>query len=211
MNAKRWIAAIALAAIGLPLCIYVIAQRVQPLLPRSDPRLLTAAQFEKAFNERMAEHGLSVDLSASYTYSGARAYKTAEIQTQDGSTLVCRVMAENYRGNAIVSEIAIEQALSGEAGETVYLRPLTEALLCIFKPPMAADRTLEKGYCVSFNDVMDGCGELLAGRIDAYDAYICSHILSAEKVEHIDSIRLTHTTDEQEALLVRIQIGFYVA
>jgi hypothetical protein len=100
------------------------------------------SQFEEAFNEQMAEYGMSIDIdSVPFMYNDNNSpYKTVPVQCEDGSEISCTYRPTSESRKALLIWVKFEQQLTDEEGETIYMEPLLEFIFQEFETPITEDK-----------------------------------------------------------------------
>jgi hypothetical protein len=165
MDKKKLAIGILLLA-AVPLVLFNIVKFVEGYLPIAESYKKTPYQFEEAFNEQMADYGMSIDVdSVNFMYGSSYPYKVVPIQCEDGSQITCTYYPTSERRKSLIMLIEFEQLLTGDADEAIYIKPLLEFLLEEFETPMLEDTdyTYDPVTAVTYNEAMQSCEDFLAG------------------------------------------------
>ncbi len=163
---KSKLAKYILLFLALPFAAYLLIDCIAGYIPPTESYKKTPYQFEEAFNEEMAQYGMSIDIdSANFSYGGDRVSKTVPIVCEDGSKITCTYFPTSERNKALINYIVFEQELTGEKGETVYIEPLLTFLLDEFETAMTVnkDESLNPIRGVSYNEALRLCREFVDG------------------------------------------------
>ena len=199
---KRTLAIILLLTIIAPFVLFANLERIKDYIPPTEPYKKTPYQFEKAFNEQMAQYGMSIDIdSVNYTYkSDGDTYKTVPIQCDDGSVISCVFDTTSDKRKSLIWRLAFEQQTTGAKGETVYLIPLLEFILQEFEAPMLEDKDkgLAGSRAVSYNEAIRYGQTFVAGAQKELEFYVASDESKASPV------RLQRKNGEEKSIQIRI-------
>ena len=200
---KKTLAIILLLTTIAPFVLYNNLERIKALIPPTEPYKKSAAHFEKAFNEQMAQYGMSIDVSSvSWPYDEHSLYKSVPIQCEDGSAITCTY---NPTGKSPKSQLEVsecEQSLSSKEPQAIYIVPLMEFILQEFEGPMLEDKdkAFDSWDAVSYNEATRYCQTFVDGEQKEFEFYVSS-------VDHDSSpVFLTRETGEKKSIKIRIFI-----
>jgi len=166
MNKKKLAIGILLIVIA-PIILFRLTSCVERYLPRTKSYEKYPYEFEEAFNEQMAEYGMSIDIdSVPFMYNDNNSpYKTVPVQCEDGSEISCTYRPTSESRKALLFWIKFEQQLTGEEGETIYMEPLLEFLFQEFETPITEDKdsTYEPLKALTYNEAVQCCRDFVAG------------------------------------------------
>jgi len=150
---------------GFPLALLMLGNCIANNIPPTESYKKAPFQFERLFNEKMAQYGMSIDLdSANYSY-GEHITKTVPIQCADGSKVTCTMYTTNDRKKALIEYMVFTQELTGKDGETIYLEPILKFMLDEFYCVMTENKD-EPPYSISdisYNEAVRLCSEFVNG------------------------------------------------
>ncbi len=199
---KRTLAIVLLLTIIAPFVLFANLERIKDYIPPTEPYKKTPYQFEEAFNEQMAQYGMSIDIdSVNYTYeSDGDTYKTVPIQCEDGSSVSCLFYTTSDRRKWLIWSIEFEQSISNTDTQTIYLTPLLEFILQEFEAPMLEDKDkgLAGSRAVSYNEAIRYCQTFVAGAQKELEFYVASDESKASPV------RLQRKNGEEKSIQIRI-------
>mgnify|MGYP000867235220 FL=1 len=199
---KKTLAIILLLTIIAPFVLFANLERIKDYIPPTEPYKKTPYQFEEAFNEQMAQYGMSIDIdSVNYTYeSDGDTYKTVPIQCDDGSVISCVFDTTSDKRKSLIWRLAFEQQTTGTKGETIYLIPLLEFILQEFEAPMLEDKDkgLAGSRAVSYNEAIRYCQTFVAGAQQGFEFYVASDESKASPV------KLQRKNGEEKSIQIRI-------
>ena len=147
----------------LPFAAYLLIDCIAGYIPPTESYQKTPYQFEAAFNEQMAQYGMSIDIdSVNFTY-GDRLSKTVPIVCEDGSKITCTYFPTSERKKSLIEYITFEQELTGDEKETVYIEQLLIFLLDEFETVMSQnkDESLNPYSCVTYNEALRICKDFV--------------------------------------------------
>jgi len=165
MNKKKLAIGI-LLIVAMPLILFNVVDSLKGYVPLTKSYQKHPYEFEEAFNEQMAEYGMSIDIdSVHFTYGSGNPYKTVPVQCEDGSEIYCIYCPTSERQKSLIEWIVFEQKTEGAAAETIYLEPLLEFLLQEFDTPVTKDKdsTYEPLTAVTYNEAIQRCRDFVAG------------------------------------------------
>jgi hypothetical protein len=201
---KRTLAIILLLTIIAPFVLFANLERIKDYIPPTEPYKKTPYQFEKAFNEQMAQYGMSIDIdSVNYTYKNdGDTYKTVPIQCDDGSVISCVFDTTSDKRKSLIWRLAFEQQTMGAKDETVYITPLLEFILQEFETPMANDKDAAFGLRgLSYNQAIQTCEQFLANDDDKCEF----HILAGSNFSGA-YVLLSRFKDSQQSMSILIKL-----
>ena len=199
---KRTLAIVLLLTAVAPFVLYANLERIKDYIPPTEPYKKTPCQFEEAFNEQMAQYGMSIDIdSVNYTYeSDGDTYKIVPIRCEDGSTISCVFDTTSDRKKSLIWRIEFEQSINGSGSQTIYITPILEFLLQEFEAPMLEDKDkgLAGSRAVSYNEAIRYCQTFVAGAQKELEFYVASDESKASPV------RLQRKNGEEKSIQIRI-------
>lgn len=201
---KRTLAIILLLTIIAPFILYANLERIKVYIPPTEPYKKTPYQFEEAFNEQMAQYGISIDIdSVNYTYeSDGDTYKTVPIQCEDGSIISCVFDTTSDRRKSLIWRLSFEQQTTGADDEMVYITPLLEFILQEFETPLANDKDSAFGLRgLSYNQAIQTCEKFLAN----YDEKCEFHILAGSKFSGA-YVLLSRAKESQQSVSILVKL-----
>ncbi len=173
---KSKLAKYILLFLALPFAAYLLIDCIAGYIPPTESYKKTPYQFEEAFNEEMAQYGMSIDIdSANFSYGGDRVSKTVPIVCEDGSKITCTYFPTSERNKALINYIVFEQELTGEKGEMVYIEPLLIFLLDEFETAMTVnnDESIDSYFGVSYNEALEYCRNFIEGDETSEKFFVC--------------------------------------
>lgn len=166
MNKKK-IAIGILLIVAMPLILFNVVDSLKGYVPLTKSYQKHPYEFEEAFNEQMAEYGMSIDIdSVPFMYNDNNSpYRTVPVQCEDGSEISCTYRPTSESRKALLFWIKFEQQLTGEEGETIYMEPLLEFLFQEFETPITEDKdsTYEPLKALTYNEAVQCCRDFVAG------------------------------------------------
>ena len=166
MNKKKLAIGILLVVIA-PIILFRFMSCVERYLPRTKSYEKYPYEFEEAFNEQMAEYGMSIDIdSVPFVHNDNNSlYKTIPVQCEDGSEISCTYCPTSESRKALFFWVKFEQQLNGEEGETIYMEPLLKFLFQEFETPITEDKdyTFEPLQALTYNEAVQCCRDFVAG------------------------------------------------
>jgi hypothetical protein len=97
----------------LPFAAYLLIDCIAGYIPPTESYQKTPYQFEAAFNEQMAQYGMSIDIdSVNFTY-GDRLSKTVPIVCEDGSKITCTYFPTSERKKSLIEYIRLSRNCRG--------------------------------------------------------------------------------------------------
>ena len=196
---KRTLAIVLLLTMVAPFILYNNLERIKALIPPTEPYKKSAANFEEAFNEQMAQYGMSIDIdSVPCSESENTLYKIVPVQCEDGSTITCIYYPTGKSRKSLIKAIEFEQSINGSSSQTIYLTPILEFLLQEFEAPLAEDKDENPGWwnALTYNQAIQSCEEFLSGKDSELEFYIAS-----DHVE-ISYIRLSRRAGEDSSVRI---------
>lgn len=198
---KKTLAIALIALLGAPMAIYIIVNTVRAYIPPSEAAIKTPYQFEAAFNEVMAPHGMSIDLEqVEYRLLKDYAEKVVPLQCADGSDIKCRIVTTSTRRKCLIVLLEFEQPYDGAIPP--HTKQLFEMLLRVFETPLYEDQTAN----YHFSTYQDKTAEYDAFfESDESKAYInvSSH---SRQSETFVIERIQKENEEQGMLLLELRI-----
>ncbi|HWP21529.1 MAG TPA: hypothetical protein VN417_02210 [Candidatus Cryosericum sp.] len=182
---KKTLAIVLLLTMIAPFVLYVSLDRIRDYIPPTEPYKKTPYQFEKAFNEQMAQYGMSIDIdSVDFTHDGDYFYKTVPIKCEDGSIISCTYEPTSEGRKSLIQLLEFEQSLSDSDSQTIYIQPLLEFILQEFEAPMLDDKDKIIWYSdsVSYNTAVQYCQEFVSGTDRELEFYVASDKTGASPV-----------------------------
>lgn len=198
---KRTLAIILLLTIIAPFVLYNNLERIKALIPPTEPYKKSAADFEEAFNEQMAQYGMSIDIdSVPCSDNGNTLYKIVPVQCEDGSIITCTYYPVGKNRRSLIRAIEFEQSLSSTVPQTINIIPLLEFILQEFEAPMLEDKDKIIWYSdsVSYNTAIQYCQEFVSGTDRVLEFYVASDKTEASPVN------LRRKTGEENSIRIRI-------
>ncbi|MEN6418846.1 MAG: hypothetical protein ABFC73_07970 [Clostridiaceae bacterium] len=198
---KRTLAIVLLLTIIAPFVLFANLERIKDYIPPTEPYKKTPYQFEEAFNEQMAQYGMSIDVSSvSWPYDEYSLYKSVPIQCEDGSTITCTYYPTGKSSKSQIEVIEFEQSLSSKEPQTIYIVPLMEFILQEFEAPMLEDKDkgLAGSRAVSYNEAIRYCQTFVAGAQQGFEFYVASDESKASPV------KLQRKNEEEKSIQIRI-------
>ncbi len=198
---KRTLAIILLLTIIAPFILYNNLERIKALIPPTEPYKKSAADFEEAFNEQMAQYGMSIDIdSVPCSENGNTLYKIVPIQCEDGSIITCTYYPVGKSRRSLIRAIEFEQSINGSSSQTIYITPILEFLLQEFEAPMLddKDKIIWCSDSVSYNTAAQYCQDFVTGKDRELEFYVASDKTGASPVN------LRRKTGEENSIRIRI-------
>lgn len=156
-----------------PIVLYLILNSIVSRFRPTDWAYVKPREFERAFNAYLAPSGLSIDLDdANYSYNAQPTHvyggvthfrKILPVHSEDGSALTCSFWASSDSGGAFINDVQIEQTLTNEPRERVYMPVLLDTLLHIFQPTLAAPHDEPTDVDEKRERALAACYAVLAG------------------------------------------------
>lgn len=201
---KRTLAIILLLTIIAPFVLFANLERIKDYIPPTEPYKKTPYQFEEAFNEQMAQYGMSIDIdSVNYTYeSDGDTYKTVPIQCDDSSVISCVFDTTSDRRKSLIWRIEFEQQTTGAKGETIYIVPFLDFILQEFEKSPESQWLVTPGNSrtLNYEQAVQACNEFIAGGKHKEEFYV------AVTDDRACCIRLKRITDGKSALNISIHL-----
>lgn len=200
---KKTLVIIMLLTMVAPFVLYSCLDRIRDYIPFTGPDKKTVEHFEEAFNEQMAQYGMSIDIySARWHENEGTLHKTVPIQCEDGSDITCTYYPIAKSPKSQIRVIEFEQSLNSKDSQTIYIIPLMEFILQEFEAPMLEDKdkAFDAPDAVSYNEAIRNCQTFVAGEQRELEFYVSS-------VDHDSSpVFLTRETGEENSIKIRIFI-----
>ena len=196
---KRTLAIILLLTIIAPFILYANLERIKDYIPPTEPYKKTPYQFEEAFNEQMAQYGMSIDIdSVPCSENGSTLCKIIPVQCEDGSVITCTYYPVGKSRRSLIRAIEFEQSISGSGSQTIYITPILEFLLQEFETPMSEDKdkVFNNSFGVSYNTAVQYSQDFVSGKNSELEFYIAidhaeiSSILLTRRIEEDSSFRI---------------------
>ena len=187
---------------GCPLALLLLINCIASYIPPTETYKKTPSQFEALFNEKMAQHGLSIDVGkGTYSYD-KMLHKTVPIVCEDGSNVSCTYYPTSQGSNSLIVYLEFAQELSESAKETVYLEPILAFVMDEFAPEMALnkDESFEPFMSETYNGALSACHEFVEGKAEKMGIYI-----SPENDNEI-AVTFKRKSDEKTTLSVRFHL-----
>lgn len=149
--------------LALPFAAYLLIDCIAGYIPPSESYKKTPYQFEAAFNEQMAQYGMSIDIdSVNFTY-GDSLSKTIPVVCEDGSKITCTYFPTSERRKSLIEYITFEQELTGDTSDAVYIETLLKFMLDEFETVITEnkDESLNPVVGVSYNEALRICKEFV--------------------------------------------------
>jgi len=202
MNKKKLAIGILLVVIA-PIILFRFMSCVERYLPRTKSYEKYPYEFEEAFNEQMAEYGMSIDIdSVPFNDEGNYAYKAIPIQCEDQSKIYCTYYPVSGNDESLIMWIEFKQQTTGVAGEAIYIEPLLAFLLQEFETPVTEDRdnTRDPYSAVTYNEAVRYCRDFLVSSEEK------THFdVSAYKGDYARFI-MKHTTGDQTSYILQLAV-----
>lgn len=198
---KKTLAIILLLTMVAPFVLYSCLDRIRDYIPPTEPYKKTPYQFEEAFNEQMAQYGMSIDIdSVNFTYDGDYFYKTVPIQCEDGSIISCTYKPTTEGRKSLIQLLEFEQSFSNSDSQTIFILPLLEFILQEFEAPMLEDKDkiIWDSDSVSYNTAVQYCQDFISGADRELEFYVASDKTASSPVN------LRRYTGEERSIRVRI-------
>ena len=200
---KKTLVIIMLLTMIAPFILYSCLDRIRDYIPFTGPDKKSVEHFEEAFNEQMAQYGMSIDVSSvSWPYDEYSLYKSVPIQCEDGSVITCTYYPTGKSRKSQIEAIEFEQLLNSKESQTIYIVPLMEFILQEFEAPMLEDKdkAFDAWDAVSYNEAIRYCQTFVAGKQKKFEFYVSSQ-------DHDDSpVTLTRENGEEKSIKIRIFI-----
>ncbi|MEA4869563.1 hypothetical protein SDC9_127062 [bioreactor metagenome] len=193
---------ILLLTLALPFAAYLLIDCIAGYIPPTESYTKTPFQFEEAFNEQMAQYGMSIDIdSVNFSYGG-QLKKVVPVVCADGSKITCTYFPTSERRKSIMQYIILEQELSGQEGEKVYLEQLLAFLMDAFITPMTVnkDESFEPVSSVSYNEALRVSREFVEGNENEKFIYVAASSLKEK------AIKFERKTEEKTSLSVSLRL-----
>jgi hypothetical protein len=165
----------------LPFAAYLLIDCIAGDIPPTESYQKTPYQFEAAFNEQMAQYGMSIDIdSVNFTY-GDRLSKTVPIICKDGSKIHLHVFPTSERKKSLIEYITFEQELTGETSEKVYIEKLMAFTMDEFVTVMTVDKdeSFEPITSVTYNEAIQICKDF----VESDESELYFYLAYADNVE----------------------------
>ena len=193
---------ILLLTLALPFAAYLLIDCIAGYIPPTESYKKAPYQFEEAFNEQMAQYGMSIDIdSVNFSYGG-QLNKVVPIVCEDGSKITCTYFPTSERRKSIIQYITFEQELTGEKEEKVYLEQLLTFLMDEFVTPMTVnkDESFEPFSSVSYNEAIRISREFIEGN----DKKTVIYVAVAKREEK--PIKFERKTEEKTSLSISLHL-----
>ena len=193
---------ILLLTLALPFAAYLLINCIAGYIPPTESYKKTPYQFEEAFNEQMAQYGMSIDIdSVNFSYGGSLK-KVVPIVCEDGSKITCTYFPTSERKKSIIQYITFEQELTGKKEEKVYLEQLLAFLMDEFITPITVnkDESFEPVTCVTYNDATRICYEFVTSNESENYFYI------APAAHEKKPVKFTRKTEEKTSLSISLRL-----
>jgi len=200
MNKKKLAIGI-LLIVAMPLILFNVVDSLKGYVPLTKSYQKHPYEFEEAFNEQMAEYGMSIDIdSVHFTYGSGNPYKTVPVQCEDGSEISCTYYPTSERRKSLIMGIEFEQCLTGEEGETIYMEPLLEFLLQEFETPAAEDKdsTYDSLESLTYNEAVQRCRNFVAGGEQETNFFVTPYENKGA------SFMLAHVTGDEDIYILEL-------
>jgi hypothetical protein len=200
---KKTLVIVLLLTMVAPFVLYTTLDIIRAYIPFTGPDKKSVEHFEKAFNEQMAQYGMSIDIdSARWHENEGTLHKPVPIQCEDGSTIICTYYPIAKSPKSQIRVIEFEQSLNSKEPQTIYIVPLMEFILQEFEGPMLEDKdkAFDASDAVSYNEAIRYCQTFVDGEQKEFEFYVSS-------VDHDSSpVFLTRETGEKKSIKIRIFI-----
>ena len=195
---------ILLLTLALPFAAYLLIDCIAGYIPPTESYKKAPYQFEEAFNEQMAQYGMSIDIDSVDFSRDENDYlkKVVPVICEDGSKITCTYFPTSERRKSIIQYITFEQELTGEKDEKVYLEQLLVFLMDEFATPMSVnkDESFEPVSSVSYKEAIQISREFIEGN----DKERIIYIAVAKRKEK--PVKFERMTEEKTSLSISLHL-----
>jgi hypothetical protein len=201
---KKKLAIGILLLLAVPLVLFSVVNLVGSFVPVLESYKKTPYQFEEAFNEQMADYGMSIDIdSVHFVHGSSFSYKIVPVQCEDGSQITCTYRPTDEGRNSFVRWIEFEQQLTGDVDETIYIEQLLDFLMREFETPLIDGQNRyynDYDKPLSYESALETCRDFIAGKTIENSFYVRAY------EDNFDTVTLKRGDAEKPSITLRLSI-----
>jgi hypothetical protein len=155
----------------LPFAAYLLIDCIAGYIPPTESYQKTPYQFEAAFNEQMAQYGMSIDIdSVNFTYGSGAPYKIVPVRCEDNCVIEITYYPTSERRKSIIRGLEFAQTIQGAVEETIYLTPILEFMIREFQLTATDESSqTQNDRTLSFQQALEACNDFINGTDEKRD------------------------------------------